>query len=34
VAGDGQVFDLLRDAAQHMPSSALALSTAIVAATG
>jgi hypothetical protein len=33
-AGDGQVFDLLRDAAQHMPSSALALSTAIVAATG
>ena len=33
VAGDGQVFDLLRDAAQHMPSSALALSTAIVAAT-
>jgi hypothetical protein len=33
VAGDGQVFDLLREAAQHMPSSALALSTAIVAAT-
>jgi hypothetical protein len=34
VAGDGRVFDLLRDAAQHMPSSALALSTAVVAATG
>ncbi len=33
VAGDGQVFDLLRDAAQHMPSSALAISTAVVAAT-
>ena len=33
VAGDGQVFDLLRDAAQHMPSSALAISTAVVAGT-
>jgi hypothetical protein len=33
VAGDGQVFDLLRDAAQHMPMSALAISTGVVAAT-
>ncbi|MEX2625547.1 MAG: hypothetical protein WD225_01620 [Ilumatobacteraceae bacterium] len=33
VAGDGQVFAELRVAAQHMPMAALALSTAIVAAT-
>lgn len=33
VAGDGQAFAELRVAAQHMPMAALALSTAIVAAT-
>ena len=33
VAGEADVFDNLRTAAQHMPMAALALSTAIVAAT-
>ena len=33
LAGDGAAFDNLRAAAQHMPMAALAISTAVVAAT-